>query len=340
MHRACSACGWARGSDPVGGAPPATALAPAFADAVRRRAPLDDGLWPAGWRAPGHSLSISAPFDADPDAAPAALAAAFAGLERRPHTVLEGNWQGDAWVAHFGHWCGQWTGPLAGLRPSQRPAFLRYGAFERLGPGGVAETLMILDVPALMLATGRWPFAPPLGLAGIDPAPASGDGLWRVPASADDSAASLALVEAMIAGLMRFDGQSLASMGMRQFWTDDFCWYGPGPIGTARGHGDYERAHQRPFLAAFPDRRGGNHRCRMGDGPYVGSVGWPSIRATHLGGDWLGLAPTGRPVTMRVMDLWRREGGLLVENWVHIDIIDLFGQLGIDVLARAAAMAG
>jgi len=55
----------------------------------------------------------------------------------------------------------------------------------------------------------------------------------------------------------------------------------------------------------------------MGDGPYVGSVGWPSIRATHLGGDWLGLAPTGRPVTMRVMDLWRREGGLLVENWVH-----------------------
>jgi hypothetical protein len=41
---------------------------------------------------------------------------------------------------------------------------------------------------------------------------------------------------------------------------------------------------------------------------------------------------------MRVMDLWRRDGDWLVENWVHIDIIDLFAQLGIDVLARAAAL--
>lgn len=310
----------------------------ALATAIRRRAPLEDGLWPSGWRAPGHVLSVSAPFDLDPVAATGALNVAFTGLERRPHTVLEGQWQGDAWVAHFGHFWGLWTAPLAGLAPTGRPAWLRYGAFERLGPDGITESLLILDLPALMIASGRWPFAPPLGQSGLDPAPASGDGLWRAPPAPEDTAMSLALVEAMIAGLMQYDGASLASMGMRRFWTPDFCWYGPGPIGMARGHADYERAHQGPFLAAFPDRRGGNHRCRMGDGPYVASVGWPSIRATHLGGDWLGLCPTAKPVTMRVMDLWRREDSMLVENWVFIDIIDLFGQLGIDVLARAAAL--
>ncbi len=309
-----------------------------LAHAIRRRARLDDGLWPAGWRAAGHALLVSAPFDADPAGTAAALTAAFTGLERRPHSVLEGQWQGEAWVAHFGHFTGLWTGPLAGLAPTGRPAWLRYGAFERLGPDGIAETLLILDLPALMIDAGCWPFAPPLGRHVLDPAPASGDGLWRAPAEPADTAASLALVEAMIAGLMRYDGQSLASMGMRDFWTADFCWYGPGGIGTARGHSDYERAHQGPFLAAFPDRRGGNHRCRMADGPYVASTGWPSIRATHLGGDWLGLCPTAKPVTMRVMDLWRREGALLAENWVYIDIIDLFRQLGIDVLARAAAL--
>jgi hypothetical protein len=43
-------------------------------------------------------------------------------------------------------------------------------------------------------------------------------------------------------------------------------------------------------------------------------------------------------VTMRVMDIWRREGAWLRENWVFVDIIDLLRQLGVDVFARMAAM--
>jgi hypothetical protein len=34
------------------------------------------------------------------------------------------------------------------------------------------------------------------------------------------------------------------------------------------------------------------------------------------------------------MDFWRREGGLLRENWVFIDLLDLLGQMGLDVMAR------
>jgi hypothetical protein len=37
---------------------------------------------------------------------------------------------------------------------------------------------------------------------------------------------------------------------------------------------------------------------------------------------------------MRVMDVWRREGDLLAENWVFIDMIDLLDQLGVDVFER------
>jgi hypothetical protein len=37
---------------------------------------------------------------------------------------------------------------------------------------------------------------------------------------------------------------------------------------------------------------------------------------------------------MRVMDFWRREGDLLVENWVFIDMVDLFLQLGVDLFER------
>ena len=57
---------------------------------------------------------------------------------------------------------------------------------------------------------------------------------------------------------------------------------------------------------------------------------------TALG--WLGLPPTNLRISMRVMDLWRREGALLKENWVFIDIPDLLLQMGVDVFARAAAV--
>jgi hypothetical protein len=38
---------------------------------------------------------------------------------------------------------------------------------------------------------------------------------------------------------------------------------------------------------------------------------------------------------MRVMDWWRREGDLLVENWVFIDMVDVFLQMGVDIFAQA-----
>jgi hypothetical protein len=38
---------------------------------------------------------------------------------------------------------------------------------------------------------------------------------------------------------------------------------------------------------------------------------------------------------MRVMDFYRAEDGLIRENWVPIDLIEVLLQLGVDVIARA-----
>jgi predicted ester cyclase len=263
------------------------------------------------------------------------LLAAFPDLALRLDILLSGSFAGGEWVASTGFYVGIFEQPWLGLAPTRRPAWLRFGSFDRLVDGQIAESFVILDLPSLMLQTGQWPLAPSLGSDHIAPPPWTQDGVRTDARDDEESAASLALVEAMIGGLMQYDGQSLASMGMRRFWTSDFHWYGPGGIGTMRGHKDYERGHQRPFLRAFPDRRGGNHKCRIADNHFVASTGWPSVRATHSGGGWLGLAPTGKPVGMRVMDFWRREGALLAENWVFIDIPELLLQMGIDVFERA-----
>jgi predicted ester cyclase len=259
------------------------------------------------------------------------LTHAFPDLERRTDILLRGQFKSGDWITSTGNLVGHFQNDLYGLRASGRPHFIRYGWFDRVEGDQVVESYVLLDLTRLMIETGQWPLRPQLGEC-WSPAPATEDGIILGKADEAESGKSLKLVEAMIAGLMSYDGKSLASMGMRRFWTPQFHWYGPGGIGSARGHADYERAHQGPFLKAFPDRIGGNHKCRIGEGTYVASTGWPSINATHLGDDWIGIPATGKRITQRIMDYWRREGDLLVENWVFIDMVDLIAQFGIDLL--------
>jgi hypothetical protein len=258
----------------------------------------------------------------------APLAASIPNYEVRADIAMRGLFKGGEWTASSGHICGRFMEPLFGIPATQRVAYLRFGCFQRWEGGAIIETIVLLDIPAVMLQAGIWPLEEPLGPDLMAPPPAEGGGIWP----RGDGAKSLAIVEGMIGGLMKFDG-SLKTMNMRDFFAEDFWWFGPAPIGTFRGFPDYERGHALPFLTAFPDRVGGNHRARFGDGDFVASTGWPSITATHKGSGWLGLGATDCAITMRVMDFWRAKNGLLVENWVMIDIPDLLNQLGIDVFA-------
>ncbi len=264
------------------------------------------------------------------------LLSALPDMERRTDILSSGLFNGARWFASSGYFVGHFQHPLWSIAPTGRPLWLRYGWFDRIEDNHIVESYVIFDVVRLLMDAGQWPLAPQLGDT-RSPAPRPQDGMAVGQAGGQ---ASLDLVEAMIAGLMRFDGKSLGSMGMVDFWTPQFQWYGPGGIGSARGHADYERTHQRPFLTAFPDRIGGNHKCRIGDGSYVASTGWPSINATHSGDGWLGLPATGKRVTMKVMDFWRRDEELLSENWVFIDMIDLLGQIGVDVFKRLNDLHG
>lgn len=75
------------------------------------------------------------------------------------------------------------------------------------------------------------------------------------------------------------------------------------------------------------------HFTRYGEGDYACSGGWPSLSGTHVK-PYLGQEPTNQMVMMRVCDWWCREGDLLVENWVFVNIPDLLQQLGYDLFAE------
>jgi hypothetical protein len=55
-------------------------------------------------------------------------------------------------------------------------------------------------------------------------------------------------------------------------------------------------------------------------------------------GGYLGATTASdRAVEMRIVDLYRREGDRLAENWIFIDHLHVLNQLGLDVLGRLAA---
>ena len=46
------------------------------------------------------------------------------------------------------------------------------------------------------------------------------------------------------------------------------------------------------------------------------------------------LPPPIKKLTMRSLDFWRCENGLIRENWVLVDLLDVYHQLGVDVFSR------
>jgi len=48
----------------------------------------------------------------------------------------------------------------------------------------------------------------------------------------------------------------------------------------------------------------------------------------------LGIAPPNKELTMRSLDFWRIENGLIRENWVLVDLLSIYNQISVDVFAR------
>ena len=288
------------------------------------------------------------------------LIASFPDMERRDSIVMGGRFQERDYVGMVGHLAGTFKRDWQGIPATDQIIYLRYGEFHQVVDGKIMQSTVLIDVLDVIRQAGFWPIAPSLGAEGMWPGPLSNDGIVLDVQDPAESAASLALTLAMHAALGSYDDtlnrgrDGLLTMSQKQYWHPKMMWYGPSGIGSTRGLGGFVDYHQLPFRMAFPNspnapkaaktadrsKDGANHYVRIGDGKYSATSGWPSRFVNHLGGDWLGLPTTGRAVTMRVMDFYRADQGLIRENWVPIDIIQVLLQLDVDVLARVRSQFG
>ena len=264
------------------------------------------------------------------------LFTALPDLERRDMILLAGTTpEGEHWVGCMGNYMGTFAAPFLDIPPTGHLAHMRYHEFYRFEDGHVVEMQAIWDIPELMMQAGAWPMAPQLGKFLCTPAPMSGDGLT----ASGDGTHTREHVIAMLEDLCRHPADpDPAVMNLERYWHPAFNWYGPAGIGTGRGIAGFRHWHQIPFLRAMPDRKldsmGDLMSAWFGEGDYVCETGWPNMRLTLSHDGWMGIAPSGREVLLRSLDFWRMEDGLIRENWVLVDLLDLYAQVGVDVLGR------
>ena len=264
------------------------------------------------------------------------LQQALPDLERRDLIVMAGpTHHGTDWLGCCGYYTGTMAGPWLDIPATGHQVSIRFHEFYRIADGQVVEMQAVWDLPELMMQAGVWPLVPSLGREWHVPGPATQDGLIERPWSSSTAQSSKQLVLEMVDGLGRYAQGGVKAMQLERYWHPHCNWYGPSGIGTARGIQGFRKWHQIPFLAGMPDRVGsGTAGNLFADNNFVGFTGWPGMHMSISADGWLGIAPSSQQITMRSLDFWRVENGLIRENWVLIDLLDVYNQIGVDVIAR------
>lgn len=265
----------------------------------------------------------------------APLVNAIPDLECRDTIIMSGQCDKlSQWVGCCGYYTGTFERSWLDIPATGHQIAMRFHEFYRIVDGLVVEVQAIWDIPEVMLQAKAWPMAPSLGKEWHVPSPATQDGL-SIKYSKTKAEQSLKLVTDMCNALGNFATGGAEAMQLEKYWHPKSSWYGPSGIGTARGIQGFRNWHQVPFLNAMPNRVGDVDKGHLfADGHYVGFTAWPGMTMTISHDGWLGIAPANQTITMRSLDFWRCEQGLIKENWVLIDLLDVYKQIGVDVFAR------
>jgi hypothetical protein len=265
----------------------------------------------------------------------------FSRVQRREDIFFAGaNSTGDGvWVVSMGHLVGLFDKTWLGIRPTRKMGFVRYCEFNRVEGGKITDTMLHIDIPHLMVQADQNPFPPQTAVNVIQPGPMTHDGLLYDAQPAEVGDKTLAAINAMISDLGTWQSGMTLEDELARTWHDDMIWWGPTGIGATYTIERYAKQHSGPFRAAFYDRSGTGHVARLAEGHYGGFFGWPNFRAKHCGG-FLGMPANDTDAEFRVIDIYRRDGDKLVENWIFIDLLHWFAQQGGNVLERMSQISG
>lgn len=263
----------------------------------------------------------------------------LSAMQRRLDIFFAGKNQIDnfssIWVASMGHLMGLFDQAWLKILPTGKIAMLRYAAFHKIEDGKIAQEAMFFDIPHLMMQAGVNPFPDQTGAHLIQPGPMTHDGVMFNAQDPEEGEKTLEAINFMCRDISSWTGGRTEPLAeeLRRSWNEDMIWWGPAGIGATYTIERYAEQHSGPFRKGFKDRIFNGHLCRMAEGMFGGFFGWPNLTLTPTGG-FMGMPGTGKPGDMRVIDMYRRDGDKLTENWVFIDLLHFWNQQGLDILTR------
>jgi hypothetical protein len=262
-------------------------------------------------------------------------------LQRRQDVFMAGFNEMDdfssVWVVSMGHLMGLFDEPWLGIKPTDKMAMLRYCEFNKVENGKISETAMFFDIPHLMVQAGLQPFPPQTAAQLVQPGPMTHSGLMFDAQDPAQGEKTLASINHMMNALGDWQNELSLEDELRLSWNEDMIWWGPTGIGATYTIPRYAQQHSGPFRAGFKDRAFNGHVCRMAEGEFGGFFGWPNLTLEPTGG-FMGMPATGKSGDMRIIDVYRRGGEKLSENWVFIDFLHFWNQQGVDILARTTGI--
>ncbi len=237
------------------------------------------------------------------------------------------------WVVSMGHLMSLFDNPWIGIKDTKKIAILRYCEFSKIQNGKITEVAMFFDIPHLMLQAGIKPFPSETGISLVQPGPLTHDGLMFNEQDPNEGNKTLEIIENMINDVKVWTSTNRASLidELKKSWNDNMIWWGPTGIGSTYTIERYADQHAVPFRETFKDRKFNGHLCRVSEGNYGGFFGWPNLTLTPKK-MFMGIKTAPKSSEMRVIDMYRREGKKLTENWVFIDLLHFLKILGIDIL--------
>lgn len=259
-------------------------------------------------------------------------------MQRRQDIFIGGTNEisGEQWVMSMGNFMGLFDVDWLGIPRTRKMANLRYAEFTCVENGFITKTGLFVDIIGLMVQAGTDPLPPSTGVYFNYPGPRTHDGLLFEDAPEEEGIVTLALVNEMIDDLTTLNESG--SMGcppevLERTWSKGMIWYGPAGIGASYTIPRYQEQHQLPFRNNLDDKKFLGHVCRFAEGNFACFFGWPNLSNRPIGG-FLGLPGSDVNAVMQVVDVYRREGDKLAENWIFIDIPYWLKQQGLDVLDR------
>ncbi|MEG9862878.1 MAG: hypothetical protein V6Z81_10415 [Parvularculales bacterium] len=295
------------------------------------------------------TFSFTHPFKAAVGAEAAAknfwsrIRKSFSPLQRRQDIFFAGqnhlSPDPEIWVVSMGHLLGLFEKPFLGIRPTRQSVMLRYAEFNLVAGDKITESTIFLDVMNLMMQARAEVYQPSTAATIVTPGPRTHDGLLFGNQPEEEGQATLKLFVRMIDRLLSEDVKTTRT-DLSLDWTDDMIWWGPGGIGAPYTQECYLKQHCVPFEKGLEWGEFFGHRTEFAEGCYGGFFGWPTFDVKSRGG-YIGLAPkSDKKASMRVVDLYRREGDKLAENWNFIDHLDFLAQLGVDLIERQRQITG